>query len=41
MSKKPYEKPQIIYREKIEARAGACTGGTPKGGAGCTPPLVS
>jgi hypothetical protein len=42
MSKKPYEKPQVIYREKIEARAGACSGAsTPKGGPPCTAPLVS
>lgn len=24
-AKKPYEKPAIIYREKIEARANACS----------------
>jgi len=24
MKKKPYEKPDIIYRQKIEARAGSC-----------------
>jgi hypothetical protein len=41
MNKKPYEKPQVIYREKIEARAGACTSGSPKGGPGCATPLVS
>ena len=41
MSKKPYEKPEVIYREKIEARAGSCTGSPPKGGAGCGAPLVS
>jgi len=23
--KQRYEKPQIVYREKIEARAGSCT----------------
>ena len=24
-SRKPYEKPSVVYREKIEAKAGACT----------------
>ena len=38
--KKPYEKPAVIYREKIEARAGSCSssgGGPQKGTANCTP----
>lgn len=38
--KKPYEKPTIVFREKIEARAGACSnsgGGPQKGTAGCAP----
>jgi hypothetical protein len=30
--KRSYEKPQVVYREKIEARAGSCT----KDGSGCT-----
>jgi hypothetical protein len=43
MSKKPYEKPQIVYREKIEARAGSCSGGGGKAGTstGCSGPFVS
>jgi hypothetical protein len=38
-----YEKPAIIYREKIEARAASCTtAATPKGTNGpCTAPLLS
>jgi len=37
--KKPYEKPTIVFREKIEARAGSCnaTGGPGKGTSACTP----
>lgn len=38
MQKKPYEKPAVIYKEKIEARAGSCLN---KSGAGCSAPLVS
>jgi hypothetical protein len=30
--KKSYEKPTVVYREKIEARAGSCT----KADSGCT-----
>jgi hypothetical protein len=30
--KKGYEKPQVIYREKIEARAGSCN----QADSGCT-----
>jgi hypothetical protein len=30
MKKKKYEKPAVVYKEKIEARAGACA----KAGAG-------
>ena len=41
MSKKPYERPAVVYKEKIEARAGTCTGTTPKDGGGCTAPLLS
>ncbi len=26
-NRKPYKKPAIVYREKIEARANSCTGG--------------
>lgn len=40
MMKKPYEKPTIVFREKIEARAGACNstgGGANKGTGACTP----
>jgi hypothetical protein len=38
-AKKPYEKPQVVYREKIEVKAGACgkTGAGPCG----TGPYVS
>jgi hypothetical protein len=37
-----YEKPAIIYREKIEARAAACVTGTPKATNGpCVAPLIS
>ena len=39
--KKTYQKPAIVYREKIEARAGACSGAPPKGSTGCGAPLVS
>jgi len=36
--KKKYEKPAVIYREKIEARAGACS----KAGTACDPnPYIS
>lgn len=37
--RKPYEKPAIVFREKIEARAGSCsnTGGGGKGTGACTP----
>lgn len=28
MTKKPYVKPAVVYREKIEARAGACPTGS-------------
>ena len=37
--KKPYEKPAVVYREKIEAKAGSCA----KAGAGTckTGPYVS
>jgi hypothetical protein len=24
MQKKPYEKPEVVYKQKIEARAGSC-----------------
>ncbi len=39
--KKPYEKPAVIYKERIEARASSC--GPSKGGTGtgCTAPFVS
>lgn len=39
MTKKPYEKPAVVYKEKIEARAGSCPtkGGQPP----CSAPLVS
>lgn len=37
--KKPYEKPRVVYREKIEAKAGAC-GKTGAGTCG-TGPYVS
>lgn len=38
-----YEKPRIIYSEKIEAKAGSCAGGGAKTdiGAGCTGPFIS
>ena len=39
MSKKPYEKPAVVYREKIEARAGSCS--TNKSASPCAAPLVS
>ncbi len=33
--KRPYEKPQVVYREKMEARAGSCVKlGTTDCGAG-------
>lgn len=37
--KKRYEKPAVIYREKIEAKAGSCnsTGGAGKGTSACQP----
>jgi hypothetical protein len=39
MAEKKYEKPSIIYREKIEARAGSCV---KAGTSGCDPgPFVS
>ena len=42
MEKKPsYEKPAIIYKEKIEARAGVCTGGKADIGACPAGPITS
>lgn len=38
--KKPYRKPQVIYKEPLEAMAAACTGSkskTPNMPATCTP----
>jgi hypothetical protein len=41
MDKKPvYQKPAIIYKEKIEARAGACGGGKATSGT-CVAPITS
>jgi len=34
--RKPYEKPTIVYRQPLEARASVCTGGGAKSDASCT-----
>ena len=37
-----YEKPAIVYHEKIEARAAVCTGASSKANtAACSGPIVS
>jgi hypothetical protein len=43
MNKQSYEKPAIIYQERIEARAGVCSGGVPPKAvsASCGAPLTS
>ncbi len=41
VAKKPYEKPAVVYREKIEARAGACTPGKADTGACPSGPITS
>jgi hypothetical protein len=40
VEKKKYEKPAVVYREKIEARAGSCAAPA-KGGPPCGTPFVS
>ncbi len=39
--KKPYQKPAIIYREKIEARAGSCSSTSGAKGTSACSPVVS
>ena len=40
--KKPYEKPAVIYKERIEARASSCGVSPSKAGTGtgCSAPFV-
>ncbi len=39
--KKPYEKPAVIYKERIEARANACSSKDGTGNPACSAPFVS
>ena len=41
-NRKPYKKPAIVYREKIEARANSCTGSGAKADSSCSSgPILS
>jgi hypothetical protein len=39
--KQPYEKPAIVYHEKVEARAATCNPPSKSDQPACTPPLAS